>query len=90
MATTNERAGSTGGDAHEQIRQLREQVETLMRERVSPAVSEAAARAQEMARQAREAAESQTEALSKRVQEMPLTSVLIAAVAGFLIGRMSR
>ena len=86
MASTSE----TGGDAREQIRQLRDQVDTLMRERVSPAVSGAAARAQEAAQHAREAAQQRTEALSERVREMPLTSVLIAAVAGFLIGRMSR
>ena len=61
-----------------------------MRERVSPAVSGAAARAQEAARQAREVAEERTEALSERVREMPITSVLIAAAAGYLIGRLSR
>lgn len=80
----------TGADAREQIRQLREQVDTLMRERVSPAVSGAAARAQETARQAREMARDQTEALSDRVREMPIASVLIAAAAGYLIGRLSR
>jgi ElaB/YqjD/DUF883 family membrane-anchored ribosome-binding protein len=79
-----------GSDAREQIRQLREQVDTLMRERVSPAVSGAAERAQDMARQAREMAEDQVEAFSSRVREMPITSVLIAAAAGYLIGRLSR
>ncbi len=86
MAGTSE----VSGDAREQIRQLREQVDALMRERVSPAVSGAAARAQEAARHAREVAHDRTEALSDRVREMPLTAVLIAAAAGYVIGRLSR
>lgn len=80
----------TGADARDQIRQLREQVDTLLRERVSPAVSGVAGRAQDAARQAREMAQDQTEALSSRVREMPIASVLIAAAAGYLIGRLSR
>jgi len=90
MASMSDRTSETGADAREQIRQLREQVDSLMRERVSPAVSEAASRAQEYARQAREVAEDQTKAFTDRVREMPIASVLIAAAAGFLIGRLSR
>ena len=86
MASTSD----TGAEPREQIRQLREQVDALMRERVAPAVSSAAGRAQEAARQARTIAHDQTEALSKRVRDMPIASVLIAATAGFLIGRLSR
>jgi len=90
MASMSDRTSETGADAREQIRQLREQVDSLMRERVSPAVSEAASRAQDYARQAREVAEDQTKAFTDRVREMPIASVLIAAAAGFLIGRLSR
>lgn len=90
MANMSDRISETGADAREQIRQLRDQVDSLMRERVSPAVSGAAERAQDYARQAREMAEDQTEAFSSRVREMPIASVLIAAAAGYLIGRLSR
>jgi ElaB/YqjD/DUF883 family membrane-anchored ribosome-binding protein len=88
--TSSDRANDMGSDAREQIRQLREQVDSLMRERVSPRISEAASRAQETVRQAREMAEHQTEALSKRIRDMPIGAVLIAAGAGYLIGRLSR
>ncbi|MDA8250271.1 MAG: hypothetical protein M0Z28_14005 [Rhodospirillales bacterium] len=90
MANTSDRVSDSTADAHEQIRQLRDQVDRLLRERVTPAVSGAAERAQDMARQAREIAEDQREALSSRVREMPIASVLIAAAAGYLIGRLSR
>jgi ElaB/YqjD/DUF883 family membrane-anchored ribosome-binding protein len=90
MASMGDRASDSAADAREQIRQLREQVDTLMRERVSPAVSSAAGRAQEMARHAREVAAEQTEAFSGRVREMPIASVLIAAAVGYLIGRLTR
>ncbi len=86
MASTSE----TGADAREQIRQLREQVDTLMRERVPNLASDVAGRAQAAAKQARDMAQEQTEALSERVREMPIASVLIAAAAGYLIGRLSR
>lgn len=86
MASTSE----TGADAREQIRQLREQVDTLMREHVPNLASDVAGRAQAAAKQARDMAQEQTEALSERVREMPIASVLIAAAAGYLIGRLSR
>ena len=86
----SDRMSESSADAREQIRQLREQVDGLMRERVSPAVSGAAGRAQDYARQARDMAEQQTEAITSHVRAMPITSVLIAAAAGYLIGRIAR
>jgi ElaB/YqjD/DUF883 family membrane-anchored ribosome-binding protein len=83
-------SSETAAEAHAQIRQLRDQVDALMRERVTPALSEAAGRAQDAARHAREAAEHQAEAFSSKVREMPITAVLIAMGAGFLIGRLTR
>ena len=93
MATTDryaDRVSDVATDARDQIRQLRDQVDGLMRERVTPMISDAAGRAQDAAHRAREMAEDQAEAFSGRVREMPLTSVLIAAAAGYLLGRFSR
>ena len=91
MDAVETKPGNAGkADAHEQIRELREQVETLMRERVTPMLSEAAGRAQDAARQVGGMAQDQTEAVQKKVQEWPLTSLLIAAVAGYIVGRVSR
>lgn len=70
-------------DALEQIRQLREQVETLMRERVTPFVTETAEQAEKLAGK-------QTEALAGHIREQPIMSVLIAAGVGYLLGRLSR
>lgn len=94
MATTadrlSDRASEASGDTREQIRQLRDQVDGLMRERVTPMISDAAGRAQDAARHARDLAEDQAEALSDRVRETPIIAVLVAAAAGYFIGRLTR
>lgn len=77
-------------DANEQIKELRSQVDQLMRERIAPAVSDVAGRAQDYARHASEFSREQAEALSNQVREMPIASVLIAAAAGYLLGRLAR
>ena len=61
-----------------------------MRERISPVVSDAAGRAQDYAQQAGGIARDQTQALSDQVKDMPIASVLIAAAAGYLLGRLTR
>jgi ElaB/YqjD/DUF883 family membrane-anchored ribosome-binding protein len=77
-------------DAKEQIAKLREQVEGLMRDRVTPALAGAAGRAETAARQAGDMAREQTEALSGRVRNQPIMALLVAAAAGYLVGRISR
>ncbi|MBV8400026.1 MAG: hypothetical protein JOZ58_25930 [Acetobacteraceae bacterium] len=77
-------------DAKEQIAKLREQVEMLMRDRVTPVLSDAAGRAETAYRQAGDVAREQAEALTGRVREQPIIALLVAAAAGYLIGRMSR
>ncbi len=77
-------------DAKEQIAQLRDQVQTLMSERVTPALANAAGTAEEYARQAKDMASDQAEMLSDRVRESPIFAILIAAGAGYLLGRIAR
>jgi ElaB/YqjD/DUF883 family membrane-anchored ribosome-binding protein len=89
MATSS-RLRDASSDANEQIRQLRGQVDQLMRDRVTPMVSEAAGRAQDYARQATDIAQHQAEAFSAQVREMPIAAVLVAAAAGYLLGRLAR
>jgi ElaB/YqjD/DUF883 family membrane-anchored ribosome-binding protein len=84
------RVRGASADANDQIRQLRGQVDQLMRERVTPAVSEAAGRAQDYARQASDFTQQQAEAFSAQVREMPIAAVLVAAAAGYLLGRLAR
>ena len=90
MASTSDTTNQAAASAQEQIRQLREQVDSLMRERVSPMLNDAAHRAQDAARQAQDLAQDQVEALSGRIREAPLTAILIAAAVGFVIGRIAR
>ncbi len=89
MATMDQ-LRNRASDANDQIAQLREQVEALMNDRVSPAISNAAQRAETMARSAGDMAKQQATAMSGRVREQPLFAVLIAGFAGFLIGRLFR
>jgi ElaB/YqjD/DUF883 family membrane-anchored ribosome-binding protein len=89
MATMDS-VGNTASDAKEQIAQLRRQVEQLMSERVTPVLADAAGRAESAARQATDIAREQAEAVSSRVREQPLLAILIAAGAGYLVGRLFR
>lgn len=75
-------------DAQEELAKLRAQVERLMQERVTPALAGAADQVQDYATRAREAVEDRADALSDTVREKPLMAVAIAAVGGYLIGRL--
>ncbi len=77
-------------DAKAQIAQLRDQVQNLVSERVTPALSSAAGTAEDYARQARDMASDQAEMLSDQVRESPLAAILIAAGVGYLLGRIAR
>lgn len=88
--TETDQARSRLDDATAQIARLREQVEALMKERVTPAVADIAGRAEQAVYGATSAARDQAEAVSNRVREQPLTALLIAVAVGFLIGRATR
>lgn len=82
---------STGaGDAHAQIARLREQVEALMKDRVTPILTEAAGRAESAYHGAADTVREQVESVSGKVREQPLAAILIAAAVGFLLGRVTR
>ena len=77
-------------DTQAQIKQLRDQVQSLMSERVTPALSNAADQAQQYVQQARDMASDQAEQLSEKVRESPLIAILIASGVGYLLGRIAR
>jgi ElaB/YqjD/DUF883 family membrane-anchored ribosome-binding protein len=77
-------------DALEQIRELRTQVESLVRDRVGPMVTQAADRATAAARDASGFVREEAEAVAGRVRDRPLTWIIGAAVAGYLLGRVTR
>ena len=86
----SDQVADTAQDAKEQIAQLRDQVQTLMSERVTPALANAAGTAEEYARQAKDMASDQAEMLSDHVRESPIIAILIAAGAGYVLGRIAR
>jgi ElaB/YqjD/DUF883 family membrane-anchored ribosome-binding protein len=77
-------------DPNVQIAHLRAQVETLMNDRVTPAVTEMAGRAENAVNQAAGIVRDQTQMLSGHVRDQPLIAILLAAGIGYLLGRTTR
>ena len=76
-------------DAKEQIQELREQVQQLMSQRVTPALADAAGRAETAVHTAKDFTTDQAAALSDRVRDQPLIAILVAAGVGYLVGRIA-
>ncbi len=84
-------------DINAQLKYLREQVDKLINERAMPRLAEVADqltevmdRAEDVAKRGYNVARENVDAVSERVKEQPMSAVLVAAVAGFLLGRMFR
>lgn len=77
-------------DAQAQIARLREQVEALMKDRVTPAVADFAGRAESAVNSAGGVVRDQAQAVSGRVKDQPLIAIMIAAAVGWVIGRVMR
>jgi ElaB/YqjD/DUF883 family membrane-anchored ribosome-binding protein len=91
MASETSEPGSKADEATTaQIARLREQVEALMKDRVTPAVTEAAGRAESAVHVAADAMREQAEMVTAKVREQPLVALLIAAAIGFVLGRATR
>lgn len=88
--TENTTAQDFADDAKAELAQLRAKVETLMNERVTPALGAAASQAQAVAKSATDEVRLQTERLSEAVQERPLASIAIATMAGFVLASLLR
>jgi ElaB/YqjD/DUF883 family membrane-anchored ribosome-binding protein len=85
-----DRTSSAMDSAEDQIARLRNQVEALMKDRVTPMVTNAAGRAEAALHSASDTVRGQADAVSGRVRQQPLVAVLVAAGVGFLIGRIIR
>jgi ElaB/YqjD/DUF883 family membrane-anchored ribosome-binding protein len=90
MSSSIEDAIHGAEDATTQIARLRAQVESLMRDLVTPAVADVAGRAEIALRTASDKVREQAETVSGKVREQPLLAVLIAAAVGFVLGRVTR
>jgi ElaB/YqjD/DUF883 family membrane-anchored ribosome-binding protein len=91
-AGTNYARRLSPGPAQSQrpIARLRARVESLMRDRVTPAVADVVGRAETALRTASDKVREQAETVSGKVREQPLLAVLIAAAVGFVLGRVTR
>ena len=77
-------------DTTRQLRELREQVNNLMEERVSPMLSDAAGRASVAAKKARDFTSDQADYVTDRVRDQPLIAIGVAAAVGYALGRLTR
>ncbi len=82
-------ASDFGEDMQGEITRLRGEVERLMRERVSPALSGAAETAGDYAQRAKDVAVRQGEQAVAVVKGNPLVTVGLVAAAAFLLGRLT-
>jgi ElaB/YqjD/DUF883 family membrane-anchored ribosome-binding protein len=90
MQATMKEAFDKAEDAMTQIARLREQVETLMRQKAGPAFEAAAERMEYAAHDAAEAVRGRADALAGVVRGKPLIAIGIAVALGFLLGRSGR
>ena len=79
-----------GADADSEIARLREKVETLMTDRVTPAVTQLASQAEDVAQAATDKVRENAERLSETIKAQPLAAVGIAALVGFLFAGLVR
>jgi ElaB/YqjD/DUF883 family membrane-anchored ribosome-binding protein len=90
MASSTEDLVGKAEDATTQIARLRTQVESLMRDRVTPVLTDAAGRAETAMHAASDKVREQAETVSGMVREQPLMAVLVATAVGFVLGRVTR
>jgi ElaB/YqjD/DUF883 family membrane-anchored ribosome-binding protein len=76
--------------AQAQVAQLREQVESLTQDRVTPAVADFAGGARSTATSATRAVRDQVQVASGWVQDQWLIAIMVAAAVGWVIGRVIR
>jgi hypothetical protein len=90
MRRINEAMNIDATDVEAQIDLLRKQLDDLMRERIRPAVTDVADIAAAALQDVGDAGRHQVAALSRRVRGRPVTAVLVAVGAGYLLARLLR
>ena len=76
-------------DVSTELDRLRSQVETLLNERVTPALASMASTAEGYARDAKTAVQEQAENAAAAISERPLTILAAVAACAFLFGRVT-
>lgn len=83
-------AKETTQSAQEQIDSLKSQLEQLLNGRINPALLVAAEKADHAVANAREIGHAQVEKVESRVRARPVPAMVISALIGFVLGRLSR
>ncbi|WP_291296532.1 glycine zipper domain-containing protein [Elioraea sp.] len=86
MASQN----SAASTAEHEIAKLREKVETLMEDRVTPAVASLAGQAEDLAHSAVEGVRHQSTRVSDAVRAQPLAAIGTAIAVGFVLALLTR
>lgn len=76
--------------AEQEISALREKVEALIDERISPTLSDAAAEVEQAAQKVTGTLRHQTRALARNVKAQPFAAIGAAALVGVVVGLMLR
>lgn len=76
-------------DARAELARLRAQVERLMEDRVTPALGQAADTVEDYTRRARARFDDSAHAVTDAVRDRPLLSLAVAALGGYLLGRLT-
>lgn len=76
-------------DARGELARLRAQVEHLMKDRVTPALGDAAETVEDYSRRARASIEENADAVADTVRERPLLTMALAVLCGYAIGRLT-
>ncbi len=91
MTNASDRLAQDAKDAVQtEIAALRAKVEALMADRVTPALSEVAGQAEDLANGAAAMARRQTDSLASTVRAQPFAAIGTAAIAGLAIGLLMR
>jgi ElaB/YqjD/DUF883 family membrane-anchored ribosome-binding protein len=80
----------TARTADRELAALRDKVEALMAERVTPAMSSLAEQAEEIAAEAAHTVRTQTGRVSEAVREHPFAALGTAAAVGFILAVLAR
>ncbi len=85
----SDKAKDVAQDTQEQLQSLRAMVEQLLNDRVTPALADAAGKAENAVTSARDLTNTQVANVSDKVRGQPLIAIAIATVVGYLLGRIS-
>ncbi|CAI3944026.1 MULTISPECIES: hypothetical protein [Commensalibacter] len=77
-------------NAQEEIKSLKNQVEELLNDRVTPAIVQAADKADQVVHNTKEMTDHQIKHVSDKVQSKPLIAIVLSIVIGYLLGRVIR